>query len=125
MKTWNIQGLTIVGVPLKDPRVFMSCVLITYTIVGQTILTFDHGWIQIILSLFVACIMDMLVNLWKTRQIILPISGGHYRLGLGLLIEATSPSLLWPYIVAPVIAIGSKLLIGCRAAIFSIPPTLV
>jgi Na+-translocating ferredoxin:NAD+ oxidoreductase RnfD subunit len=111
MKTWKIHGLTIVGVSLKDPRVFMSCVLITYTIVGQTILTFDHGWIQILLALFVACVMDVLVNLWKTRQIILPISGVITGLGLGLLIEAASPSLLWPYIAAPVIAIGSKLLI--------------
>lgn len=111
MKTWNFYGLTIVGVRLKDPRVFMSCVLIVYTIVGQTILTFDHGWTQILLSLFVACFVDVLLNFWKTRQIILPISGVITGLGLGLLIEATSPTLLWPYIAAPIIAIASKSLI--------------
>jgi Na+-translocating ferredoxin:NAD+ oxidoreductase RnfD subunit len=111
MKTWNFYGLTIVEVKLKDPRVFMSCVLIIYTIVGQTILTFDHGWTQILLSLFVACSVDVLLNFWKTRQIIVPLSGVITGLGLGLLIEATSPTLLWPYIVAPIIAIASKSLV--------------
>ncbi|GCE07698.1 RnfABCDGE type electron transport complex subunit D [Dictyobacter aurantiacus] len=108
MKTWNFYGMTIVGVKLKDPRVFMSCVLIVYTIVGQTILTFDHGWTQILLSLFVACFVDVVMNLWKTRQIVLPISGVITGLGLGLLIESASPTLLWPYVVAPIIAIASK-----------------
>jgi len=111
MKTWNFYGLTIVKVQLKDPRVFMSCVLIVYTIVGQTILTFDHGWTQILLSLFVACVMDVLLNLWKTRQVIVPLSGVITGLGLGLLVESVSPSLLWPYVVAPIIAIASKSLI--------------
>ena len=105
---WKFHGLTIVGFKLSDPRVFMSCVLIVYTIVGQTILTFDHGWFQILLSLFVACGTDMLLNYWKTRQIILPISGVITGLGLGLLVESTSPTLLWPYVVAPILAILSK-----------------
>lgn len=111
MKTWNFYGLSVAKVQLKDPRVFMSCVLIIYTIVGQTILTFDHGWTQILLSLFVACAVDVLLNLWKTRQLIVPLSGVITGLGLGLLIESASPTLLWPYIVAPIIAISSKWLI--------------
>jgi hypothetical protein len=91
---WKFRGLTIVSFKLSDPRVFMSCVLIVYTIVGQTLLSFDHGWLQILLSLFVACGTDTLLNYWKTRQIILPISGVITGLGLGLLVESTSPTLL-------------------------------
>jgi Na+-translocating ferredoxin:NAD+ oxidoreductase RnfD subunit len=108
---WKLRKLTIVGFKLSDPRVFMSCVLITYTIVGKTLLSFDHSWLQIILSLCVACSLDVLLGFWKTRQLILPISGVITGLGLGLLIEAYSPTTLWPYIVAPILAIASKSLI--------------
>jgi len=112
--TWKFCGLTIVGFKISDPRVFMSCVLIVYAIVGQTILSFDHSWLQILLSLFVSCSMDMLFNYWKTRQIVLPISGVITGIGLGLLIEAASPTWLWPYIVAPIIAIASKAFIKVK-----------
>lgn len=101
----------VVGFKLSDPRVFMSCVLIVYTVIGQTLLSFDHSWLQILLSLFVSCLLDVLQNYWKTRKIVAPLSGVITGLGLGLLIESTSPDLLWPYVVAPVLAIASKLFI--------------
>jgi Na+-translocating ferredoxin:NAD+ oxidoreductase RnfD subunit len=102
VKLYNID---IVFPKLTDPRVFMTCVLIIYTIIGQTILSFDHQWIQILTSIFVACTLDTLYSYWKTRQIVLPLSGLITGFGLGLLIEAIP---LWPYIVAPMIAIGGK-----------------
>jgi len=103
--TWKIRGITIIAPSIKDPRVFMICVLITYAIVGQTFLSFDHAWSQILTSLFISCVVDTGVSYWKTRQIILPVSGVITGLGLGLLIEAVP---LWPFIVAPILAIGSK-----------------
>lgn len=109
--TWSFRGYTIVGFKLKDPRVFMSCVLIVYTIVGQFLLSFDHTWFQILVSLLVTCVADMLSNFWKKRQIVLPISGVITGLGLGLLIETTA---LWPYIVAPLLAIASKLFVRIK-----------
>ena len=108
---WEFRGLTIVGFKLKDPRVFMSCVLIVYTFIGQTFLSFDHRWDQIILSLVVACALDTLLNYWRSRKIILPLSGVITGLGLGLLVESTS---LWPFIVAPVLAIASKSLVRVK-----------
>jgi enediyne biosynthesis protein E5 len=102
---WQFRGLTIVGFKLKDPRVFMSCVLIVYTFVGQTFLSFDHRWDQIILSLVVACSLDVVLNYWRSRKVILPLSGVITGLGLGLLVESIS---LWPFIVAPILAIASK-----------------
>lgn len=112
--TWKLGSVTIVGFKLKDPRVFMSCVLIVYTIVGEAILSFDHGFGQILLSLGVACALDILLNFWKTRQLIFPLSGVITGLGLGLLIESTAPSILWPYVAGPVLAIASKSLIRIR-----------
>ena len=109
--TSKVPHLPIVGFKLSDPRVFMSCVLIAYTLVGQTLLSFDHSWLQILLSLFVSCVLDMLLNYWKTRKLVWPLSGVITGLGLGLLIESTSPNLLWPYVVAPMLAIASKSLI--------------
>lgn len=103
--TWKIRGITIVAPSIKDPRVFMICVLITYTIVGQTLLSFDHAWSQILTALTLSCVIDTIVSYRKTRQIILPVSGVITGLGLGLLIEAIP---LWPFIVAPILAIGSK-----------------
>ena len=109
--TWTFRGYTIIGFKLTDPRVFMSCVLIVYAIIGQALLSFDHSWFQIFLSLFVACSVDVLSNYWKKRQIILPISGVITGIGLGLLIESTA---LWPYIVAPLLAIASKFFIKIK-----------
>lgn len=112
--TWKFGRLTVVGFKLRDPRVFMSCVLIVYTFVGETFLSFDHGWGQILLSLFVACSLDVLLNFWKTRQLVLPISGVITGFGLGLLLESTAPNILWPYVAGPVLAIASKSLVRIR-----------
>lgn len=101
----KLHSPRIVVPSLKDPRIFMVGVLVVYTVIGQTLLAFDHQWIQIITSAVIACVLDMLYNYWKTRQIVLPISGLISGLGLGLLVEAIP---LWPYIVAPILAIGAK-----------------
>jgi enediyne biosynthesis protein E5 len=102
---YKIGNILVVFPSLKDPRLFMSCVLIIYTLIGQFVLAFDHRWIQIITSVLVACTLDTLLSFWKSRQIVLPISGFITGLGLGLLVEAIP---LWPFIVAPVLAIGAK-----------------
>lgn len=102
---WKIHRTTIVGPSLKDPRIFMACVLITYTVIGQTFLDFDHQWIQIISSIIVACVLDTILSYWKTHQIILPLSGLITGMSLGLLVEAIP---LWPFVVAPALAIGAK-----------------
>jgi Na+-translocating ferredoxin:NAD+ oxidoreductase RnfD subunit len=102
---WKIRGLTIVAPKLNDPRLFMIGVLTLYTVIGQTLLEFDHRWSQIITAILVACMLDTALSYWKTHQIILPASGLITGMGLGLLVEAIS---LWPYIVAPALAIGAK-----------------
>lgn len=108
---YKVHNVSIVFPRLKDPRVFMTGVLITYTIFGQTLLAFDHQWIQIGASLLIACVLDTLLSFWKTRQIVFPVSGIITGLGLGLLVEAIP---LWPYIVAPILAIGAKSFIRFR-----------
>ncbi len=102
---WKIHGITIVGPSRKDPRIFMICVLATYTVIGQTLLEFDHRWIQIFTSIIVACTLDTILSYWRARQIILPVSGLITGMSLGLLVEAIP---LWPYVVAPALAIGAK-----------------
>ncbi len=105
---WNIGKVSVVLPSLKDPRVFMAGVLTVYTIAGETFLSFDHQWYQIVTSILVACILDVILNYQKTRQIVVPLSGLITGMGLGLLIESIP---LWPYIVAPMLAIGSKALV--------------
>lgn len=105
---YKIRNVSIVLPSLKDPRIFMMGVLTTYTLVGEFLLSFDHQWIQIVTSLLVACTLDTLLSFWKTRQIVLPLSGYITGLGLGLLIEAVP---IWPFVVAPILAIGAKGLI--------------
>jgi Na+-translocating ferredoxin:NAD+ oxidoreductase RnfD subunit len=105
---WKLHNVEIVFPNLKDPRIFMVGVLIIYTVIGQTLLEFDHQWIQIIASVLVACILDTAFSYWKTHQLVLPLSGLITGLGLGLLVEAIP---LWPFIVAPILAIGAKALL--------------
>src|ERR1700753_2194972 len=102
---WRIGNVPIVAPKLKDPRVFMIGVLIVYTIVGHTLLAFDHRWLQIVTCVCVSCVLDTAYNYRKTKQIILPVSGVITGIGLGLLIESIP---LWPYVVAPLLAISSK-----------------
>ncbi|MBV8695390.1 MAG: RnfABCDGE type electron transport complex subunit D [Chloroflexi bacterium] len=105
---WKIRDITIIAPSLRDPRLFMIGVLTIYTLVGQTLLSFDHSWSQIITSLIIACVLDVAVSYWKTRKLVLPASGVITGLSLGLLVEAVP---LWPFIVAPLLAIGSKAVI--------------
>jgi enediyne biosynthesis protein E5 len=107
----NVPGVTIVAPKLKDPRIVMICVLTIYTVVGQTWLGFDHQWGQILTSILVACVLDVVLNYWKSKQIVLPVSGLITGMGLGLLVEAVP---LWPFVVAPLLAISSKTLITFR-----------
>jgi len=102
------RKVTIVPPSLKDPRLIMSSVLIVYTFIGQVILSFDHDWTQILTSLIVACTLDTLLTLWKSRQLTVPLSGFITGLGLGLLVESIP---LWPFIVAPILAICAKAVI--------------
>jgi enediyne biosynthesis protein E5 len=102
---WKIRGLTIIAPKINDPRLFMICVLTLYTLIGQTLLAFDHTWIQIFTSIVISCILDTALSYWKSRQIILPVSGLITGMSLGLLVEAIP---LWPFIVAPILAIGAK-----------------
>lgn len=102
---WKLGRLAIVAPKLTDPRLFMICVLTLYTLIGQTVLAFDHNWSQIFTALGVSCVLDTALSYWKTRQIVLPVSGLITGMSLGLLVEAIP---LWPYIVAPVLAIGAK-----------------
>lgn len=104
--TWQFRGIPVVAPKLTDPRVFMTCILIIYTTIGHTILAFDQSILQVIISVCVSCTLDVVLNYWRSRQIILPISGLITGLGLGLLIVATP---LWPFFVAPLLAISSKL----------------
>jgi enediyne biosynthesis protein E5 len=103
--TWKIGRITVVGTTLKDPRLFMIGVLTIYTIIGQSFLVFDHQWIQIGISIIVACVLDTLLNYKRTGQLVLPLSGLITGMSLGLLVEAIP---LWPFVVAPLLAIASK-----------------
>jgi Na+-translocating ferredoxin:NAD+ oxidoreductase RnfD subunit len=111
MVAWKIFGLTIYAPKLKDPRLFMIGILIIYTVIGHTILAFDQSWGQAFTTIGIACLCDVVVNYWKTKQIVVPASGLITGMGLGLLLVSTP---WWPYIVAPILAIISKLLFNFR-----------
>jgi Na+-translocating ferredoxin:NAD+ oxidoreductase RnfD subunit len=102
---WKFRNLTIVAPKLTDPRLFMIGVLTLYTVIGQTLLAFDHSWGQIFTAIVISCVLDTALSYWKSRQIVLPASGLITGMSLGLLVEAIP---LWPFIVAPILAIGAK-----------------
>ncbi|GHO60002.1 RnfABCDGE type electron transport complex subunit D [Ktedonobacter robiniae] len=108
---WSVYGTKIIAPKISDPRLFMILVLITYTIIGHVILAFDRNIGQILASVLVACVLDVGQNYLKTRSIILPVSGVITGMGLGILISST---MLWPFIVAPILAIASKGLIQVK-----------
>lgn len=105
--TRQLWGRPIMIPSLKDPRIFMSCILIIYTTLGHTILAFDQELYQVFIALITSCVLDVIVNYWRSRQLVVPLSGFITGMGLGLLINSTPD---WPFVVAPFLAISSKLL---------------
>ncbi len=107
----RLRRLRVTSMPTRrDPRLPFAMLLTTYAVVGTLFLGFNRSPLQILLTVFSACVLDMgLHAVLRERSLLVPLSAYISSLSLSLLLNyAHSPYLLF----LPVfLTIGSKYLL--------------
>ncbi|MEA5581227.1 FG-GAP-like repeat-containing protein [Nodularia harveyana UHCC-0300] len=94
---------------LSDPRLAILAILISYIILGITVLGFNRSPAQILLIISSACAFDMLLHwLFKQRQLLFPLSAAITGCSLSILTNFAHGS--WLPLVPVFFAISSKYL---------------
>ena len=94
---------------LTDPRIRVAVTLLSYVIIGISLLGFNRSPTQVIVIVIFACLLDMLLS-WVTRkQLLFPLSALITSLGLSILVNTSHG--LWLPLIPVFCAIASKYLI--------------
>ncbi|MBI1805531.1 MAG: hypothetical protein HYR76_00605 [Ignavibacteria bacterium] len=103
--------ITFVMPSIRDPRITLLVALSVWTILGQEVLYFNRSAFQIIISITVCGVLDILLGIITVRKFLVPLSGLITGLSLGILLESYD----WRvFVVASVWAIASKHLIKVK-----------
>jgi len=98
---------------LTDPRIRVAVTLLSYVIIGISLLGFNRSPTQVIVIVIFACLLDMLLS-WVTRkQLLFPLSALITSLGLSILVNTSHG--LWLPLIPVFCAIASKYLITIEA----------
>ncbi len=100
---------------LRDPRVPFAALLTVYAVLGCTVLTFNRGPLQILLTVAAGCLLDMALHYGlRERVLIVPLSAYISALSLALLLNyAHDP---WLLFLPVFLTIGSKYLFTYEGA---------
>lgn len=92
-----------------DPRLPFFLIMVTYVVVGISVLGFNRSPAQVAIIVATTCGLDMLFSLFFRRKVVFPLSAAIT--GLGLSILANTAHGLWFPVVPAFLAIASKYLI--------------
>lgn len=96
--------------PLNDPRWGFAAILLSYNILGMTVLGFNRAPHQVLLVVLSTCILDMLFHfLLRKREILFPLSSFITGLGLGILANYSHGG--WTPLIPVILTVASKYLI--------------
>ncbi len=59
---------------LRDPRLKLSAIVLTLTLIGQTLLNFKVSVAQILLSILLCAVIEVTVALWREKVVLWPAS---------------------------------------------------
>ncbi|MBI4548570.1 MAG: hypothetical protein HY707_11350 [Ignavibacteriae bacterium] len=107
----NRKKIEFVVPSLRDPRVTLFIALSTWTILGQEVLYFNRNPQQIVLTLMICSVLDIILGIITARKILVPLSGAITGLSLGILLESYDWKI---YVVSSIWAIASKHLIRIK-----------
>ncbi|MEO7651566.1 MAG: FG-GAP-like repeat-containing protein, partial [Bryobacteraceae bacterium] len=91
---------------LSDPRIPFAAILLTYVILGVTVLGFNRTPAQIALTILAACVLDMGLYALFHRRLLFPLSAVISGLSLAILMNYAHG--LWLPLLPVMLAIGSK-----------------
>lgn len=90
---------------LKDPRDLQTILLVAFTLVGQFLLEFQVTPLQIVITVLVSVILDLVLSYAKKGEWINPKSAIITGLGTALMLRGDS---ITPFIMASIVGIGLK-----------------
>ena len=96
------------GLKKWDPRVYILIFLLSFVFMGQLFLGFFQRWDVIIAAVVTAMVTELLLYRLVNKKWIFPLSALISGLGISLIL---SSYLIWPYILAALLAIGVKYII--------------
>lgn len=98
---------------LSDPRILQITTLVVFSVLGQLVYRFNINFLQIILVVFTSIVLDIYLSYRAKKILLFPASGLISGLSLGLLLRVVEgPSMYAIYVLAGILAIGSKYLIN-------------
>ncbi len=104
---------------LRDPRLKLSAIVLTLTLIGQTLLNFKVSVAQILLSIFLCAVIEVTVALWREKVILWPASAIQTGVSITFILRAagTPHGSPWSlngmqyFVLAVVLSLLSKYLI--------------
>ncbi|MGH7388347.1 MAG: CRTAC1 family protein [Candidatus Rokuibacteriota bacterium] len=99
----------------RDPRIPFALLLTVYAVLGCTVLTFNRGPSQIVLTVLAGCLLDMALHyVLRERALVVPVSAYISCLSLALLLNYAHDS--WLLFLPVFLTIGSKYLLTYEGA---------
>jgi enediyne biosynthesis protein E5 len=111
--------MTIVFPTRRDPRLYMATCLCLFVVLSQLLLGFSQTREQLIAGVVACCLFDLLLTAASARVLSIPLSGLISGLSLGLLLDSGARVL--PFVLAAMLAIGSKYIVKFRGKHFFNP----
>ncbi len=117
------RALPVILPRLRDPRLKLSGIVLTLTLLGQTILNFKVSVAQILVSILLCALIEVGVALWREKVILWPASAIQTGVSITFILRAagTPHGDLWSlngveyFVLAVVLSLGSKYLIRLDA----------
>lgn len=88
-----------------DPRYFILLFLLSFVVIGQLYLDFFQKWDTFFASVFTAMAAEVILCRLVRKKWMFPLSALISGIGISLIL---SSYLVWPYVLAAIIAIGTK-----------------
>ena len=99
----------------RDPRWPFAALLTAYAVLGCTVLTFNRGPEQIVMTVAAGCLLDMALHwLLRERVLVVPVSAYISSLSLALLLNYAHDS--WLLFLPVFLTVGSKYLLTYEGA---------
>src|SRR5688500_1417374 len=93
----------------KDPRWAVAMLLLTYLILGFTILGFNRNPFQVLATVSATIALQMIFDWIFFRRVILPLSAAITGMGISLLLNYSHD--FWPLLIPVFFAISTKYVI--------------
>jgi hypothetical protein len=110
------RDIPVVLPKLRDPRLKLSGIILTLTLLGQSILNFKVSMAQILLSILLCALIETSVTLWQENVLLWPASAIQTGVSVTFILRAAGTphgdlwtlNGIWYFVLAVMLSLGSK-----------------